>query len=705
MANEKTLNTRILLKYDELSNWLTSTTILKKGEVAIAVIGSTAGGDKGMAGDATASKTPIVGIKVGDGGKTFAQLNWIQAIAGDVPTWAKESDWATVKADYNSAISKAISDLSSTGALNALTERVAANEGDIKELQDGVDTLNAGGTTAVGAVELITSITMENGKVKSYATQKIKVGDIFLADGTTTLATKLSNIDTELGKKAVATTVASDIQAAKEALLGTGAVEGTDTIASVKKIATDAADAAKDASDAIAPAIETAIQKLDYTDTADNTKFVSKVDEVDGKISVTRVTVTDVLGIADTYNKSSNKIATVATVTNAINALDVTDAAVADNFVTEVKQTDGKIAVQRAAITTALGFEGTYSKTSNKIVTSDYLNDKLDQINTSLADINGAMRYRGTTTLDPTTATVTAPNDGMGAFRAGDVLINSNDSREFIYNGTAWEEIGSEGIYAIKSEVNSEISGIKGRLTTNEDNIGTLTTNHNTLKGRVDTIEGAYASKTYVDEEVGKVSNELTKTGGVNERLKGAEDAIDTIEEVTIPAAEAAAKKHADDKIAALDYSDTGSGFVKAVTQTDGKIAVTKSAIALSDIAGLIKTVDTSETTGSDIASGDVVALKGYVDKKVSDATSEATDAASTAIAGAINGLSSSVTAAPVSNNQVSVLTGVTQTAGKLTAKTEVKLAAIASTASTDDLTAGTQTWIFDCGNASRDNI
>lgn len=65
---EKTLNTRILLKYDTLAAWQSSTTILKAGEVAIAVVGNSAiQNDNGLKGDASSGKTPIVGIKVGDG--------------------------------------------------------------------------------------------------------------------------------------------------------------------------------------------------------------------------------------------------------------------------------------------------------------------------------------------------------------------------------------------------------------------------------------------------------------------------------------------------------------------------------------------------------------------------------------------------------------------------------------------------------------
>lgn len=87
---EKILNTRVALKYDLFTNWQTSSLVLKKGEIAIAEIPGSASG--------SGLTPPAIGIKVGDGEKTFAQLGWIQAIAGDVQAWAK----AATKPSYNS---------------------------------------------------------------------------------------------------------------------------------------------------------------------------------------------------------------------------------------------------------------------------------------------------------------------------------------------------------------------------------------------------------------------------------------------------------------------------------------------------------------------------------------------------------------------------------------------------------------------------
>lgn len=76
-----TLNTRIALKYDTLTNWNASEFILKKGEVAIC----------SLANNETAEQStpPAVLLKVGDGDHKFRELPWASGLAADVYGWAK----------------------------------------------------------------------------------------------------------------------------------------------------------------------------------------------------------------------------------------------------------------------------------------------------------------------------------------------------------------------------------------------------------------------------------------------------------------------------------------------------------------------------------------------------------------------------------------------------------------------------------------
>ena len=94
---EHVLETRILLRYDTYSNWMSSSLILKPGEPAIAVMNNARSIETT---NLTPENTPpAIGIKVGDGLHYFHELPWIQAVAGDVYRWAKNS----TKPQYNAS--------------------------------------------------------------------------------------------------------------------------------------------------------------------------------------------------------------------------------------------------------------------------------------------------------------------------------------------------------------------------------------------------------------------------------------------------------------------------------------------------------------------------------------------------------------------------------------------------------------------------
>ena len=89
--SENILKTRIQLKYDTYANWQSSPLILKKGEIGVA--------EMPREQSNTGLTPPAIGIKVGNGTDTFANLPWIQAVAGDVSAWAKTPQKPTYTAD------------------------------------------------------------------------------------------------------------------------------------------------------------------------------------------------------------------------------------------------------------------------------------------------------------------------------------------------------------------------------------------------------------------------------------------------------------------------------------------------------------------------------------------------------------------------------------------------------------------------------
>lgn len=561
---EKIINTRVQLKYDTLTNWLASSVILKAGEVAIATIATT-NSNSGLT-------PPAIGIKVGDGNNTFANLNWIQAVAGDVPTWAKEAAGATVKSWIDHAIS----------------EIPAAPSGE--------------GTTTFTSAKLIKSVTQDKGgKITNVTYEDITI------DAVSGLTTRLEGIDTAIGTKLDANLASADAS-------------------TTNKLIDDAA--AKDYADAAQLAAET---------TASNALSAAK---------------TAILGEADYHGTVKGAYAEAKKANDAIAALDVIDSGT--GVVTAISQTDGKIAYTKSAIDTVVAFSDGYNASSNKAATVKTVTDAVDaaktELNSNLSQMTGAMRFRGTVAAAPTADTVAPSGDGLGAWRAGDVVLFG--TAEYVVssmsssNKPVWQLLGDEGAYQTKLSFTGTPSS-SNKVVTN------------------DTLETA---KTNLTAEIEKAKTAASKAQNAADAAQG-----------TANSAVTEAQK-ANNAIAALDVADDTSkkGFVSAVTQTDGKIAVTKKEIGFADISD--------------------VAFEGTPSKTNKIITGTALNTVKTNI---IDGISGSATATAVANNQVSVLTGVTLTAGKLTRSSEYKLAAVAATGKVADIDFSDTVLVLNCGSST----
>lgn len=96
MATIKELKTTVKLRYDELDEWVSQNPLPDPGEVCVVVIpvGAPSQYDSTIGqyykNDQLFSYS--IGFKVGDGINHFNTLPWIQAAAGDVYPWAKQSE-------------------------------------------------------------------------------------------------------------------------------------------------------------------------------------------------------------------------------------------------------------------------------------------------------------------------------------------------------------------------------------------------------------------------------------------------------------------------------------------------------------------------------------------------------------------------------------------------------------------------------------
>lgn len=549
----KNLNTRIALKYDSYENWTHHNPILLKGEIAIAELpvseNNPGVGEPNAAGSTPAiQNAPNILIKVGDGTNHYNDLKFVSALAADVYSWAK----AATKPTYSAS-----------------------------EIT-GLDNYISGVIQDTNTQYRIVAV---DGAAYSYKLQKKDISDADYSDVAGSVIT-LTDVDTRLDKL--------------EAAIGeNGAVQDK---------------------------INAAIGALNYDDAAVANQFVTEVKEADGVIAVKRAALVEadipalsqskVTGLADalaskqdnlefegTYNASTNKVATQSTISNAIAALDsrtVEDAAsatkvvaevtqadgvvtvkkvaVADilpdvtdtenGFVVAVNQTDGKIAVTHKTATEVLGFEGNYDKTSNPIATRQYVLD-------SVADLNGAMHFRGTVDADPTVTTPT------GNYKPGDVVLFGYD--EYVFNGTKWLTLGNESIYAKKTEVNDGFTAVRGEMATQKTNLETkIATDINTAKTEL--------------------------TGAINTAIQG------------------------------LDKTDTAvtGQFVTAVSEADGVITVSRAALKASDIPN----IEQSQVNGLGTA------LAGKQNKLEIDGTVSSTNKVATqeTVSNAIAGLDSSIT-------------------------------------------------------------
>lgn len=215
--------------------------------------------------------------------------------------------------------------------------------------------------------------------------------------------------------------------------------------------------------------------------------------------------------------------------------------------------------------------------------------EDISTINGKLAGLTGAMHFVGESTTDPMSeggATV----EGHETFASGDVCLFGK--KEFVYNGTAWTELGDEGSHLTKTEAAST-------YLTKDDASKTYITAEKAAtdieKAKADAVKDAGAA---VDTKLANYSN-----------TKAVEGLISTAKTEAVTEAGTAA----DSKIteALKDYTTTpdltallGNKADKTALQaTDSKVAANETAIqALQDVGAeknIIQTVS-AEFTVSD---------------------------------------------------------------------------------------------------------
>ena len=409
--SEKTLNTRIQLRYDSFSSWKTPNdgrgALLKKGELAVAYLSetkTTATPDNGT--------HPIM-FKVGPG--YFNELPWASALAADVYGWAKEATKPSYDADeikvdtadnhFNGkALDAALAEIwneivALTGGeegAGAIADQIKAG---IKAIQG--DTATAGsyvtgvsidenGNLKVSEAVLPASATPEQGSKAESAIQTLNILGKALNKDTNTLSVDEAKTALGLGSAAYteSTAYATDTQGVKadNAIQGVkvnGAdltkdsdnkVDITDSIKAVAATEINTliggvsnADTIEDINTLITYVNEngadtTAILTELYGESADTTKD-SRIDALEKRIGLDKVgTVTSVTAGTGLTGGTITETGTIALDENHVKNIKVNAAGNADKA-TDADKLGGTDASEYITKTDAVGYDDILTKT------------------------------------------------------------------------------------------------------------------------------------------------------------------------------------------------------------------------------------------------------------------------------------------------------------------------------------------------------
>lgn len=325
----KILNTRILTRIDTLENWLKSSIILKKGEMAIATVptGDTNGASLHL---------PATVIKIGNDVNTFAELPYLQAIAADVPTWAKAATPA-IPAENITGLADFIS-----GEIQDTDTQYTLIKGD----DDYTYKLMSRAKGATNYTTEVATLTIPN-PTSDINALKALVGDVAVATQISNAITALKLSDTYEVKGAAA--------AVKTALLG-DAAEAYNTLGKLE----DAVIAAQNSADE-----KTTMAAVEAKNYATKTEAQGYATAVVGVAADTadKDTVKGAKAYAKGLNDATNTrvealetaIGEGGSVDSQIDAkiakLDAAEVAVGTGEIIEkVSQTDGKISVSKRAL-------------------------------------------------------------------------------------------------------------------------------------------------------------------------------------------------------------------------------------------------------------------------------------------------------------------------------------------------------------------
>lgn len=254
MSTTTTLKMRVQSKIDTLANWTKNNPVLLSGEVAYVVIPADS--------DAVAQE-PVTLSKVGDGAKSFNDLEFTGALAADVHAWAKgenKPEYTATEIDgLETYIADKVEDTDTQYRMNKVDDvtytlqsktlkgdwadvenstivipdtDTTAIEADIAENKAAIATLNGAGEGSVAKTVADAVAAIVGGADEKFDTLK-EVADWLLSDssGALQMQNAIAALETLVGDTAVATQIATAITSALE-------VDGVDKYALASELTT-----------------------------------------------------------------------------------------------------------------------------------------------------------------------------------------------------------------------------------------------------------------------------------------------------------------------------------------------------------------------------------------------------------------------------------------------------------------------------------
>ena len=552
------IKTRILNKYDLLTNYSTFTPL--KGEICIAEVTSTTPSFDGT------KPAPIVGIKVGDGVHTFAELPWIQAVAGDV---VKEIKELTGVADIDTKIAALTSSrkLATVAELNALSEELGAVKATVNHAEHGntalktaIDTLSSNTTTNL-ATKVDKSVAEEATSADKLVKKSTVTADINTAKGE--LNTAIQGVQTNLN-----TLETSKVDKNTEAIGGINTKIGTDAIGekSITKAIADLQASVGDSNEGLGSQVADLKTRMGEAETAIGTKAAqTDLEALQGRVT----TVENDLNTATTGLKAK-----VAAVEGKLEGIDTTVVA--------------KISASEEATNAKI-----------KTITDDYLKaaDKQalqTQIDTIMSnpDAEGAIN-----SINEFTQYIEEHGEIAEGFRT-DInalkgKVDTGDLTVSAYVSKALEDSNLDQYASAEA-----LTGVSNRVKAIEDAPYATTANVATAKSEVIGVSGdaktadtIYGAKAYADDAAATAKSEAISAAAtaadakyeLKDVAKGLVDALAGEGNATTVKANADAIGGINSTLNAMNVTDAADGVVTKVDQANGKITVTHKKITMDE--------------------------------------------------------------------------------------------------------------------------